>query len=262
MILRAISALIAVGILLALYYFFQIQGLVASCVIMSLFTSIEYSILVEKNNRWLRALFVVLSYLFFLFFTFISQTFLAFLVCFLVLSVFFLFFTDQDIETRVRTLSKWLAGIIYCGALAGMVTFGLIKYELNYFLALLLICFSTDTLAYAGGKLMGSIHIFPDISPKKTLEGSLAGLIGGTTIGVAFLLYAQVSHSLLLLTLCCALTSMFSQVGDLYESLIKRYSGVKDSGKLIPGHGGVLDRIDGVLFASPVLYLWMLYFNG
>ena len=229
---------------------------------MSLLTSVEYSSLVEKDNKFLKSLFVLLSYLFYLFFTFVSQTFLAFLVCFLVLSVFFLFFTDQSIENRVRTLSKWLVGIVYCGALTGMVTHGLIKYQLDYFVGLLLICFSTDTMAYIGGKLLGKHHIFPDISPKKTLEGSLSGLLGGTLVGVSFFIYREVSSVIFLLILSCTLTSLFSQVGDLYESLMKRYSGVKDSGKVIPGHGGVLDRIDGVLFASPVLYLWMLYFSG
>jgi phosphatidate cytidylyltransferase len=97
----------------------------------------------------------------------------------------------------------------------------------------------------------------PKISPKKTVEGAGVGLIVGSLIGYWYLSGLNHSSPSWVIALTCLSASLFSQVGDLFESTIKRYSGVKDSGKLLPGHGGVLDRIDGLLFAAPVVYIWM-----
>jgi phosphatidate cytidylyltransferase len=100
------------------------------------------------------------------------------------------------------------------------------------------------------------------ISPGKTREGALVGLLGGAVSCFFYLKSAMPPQSLPLLLMTCILASLFSQVGDLFESMLKRHSGVKDSGKILPGHGGILDRIDGLLFAGPIIYLWMVFSQG
>jgi len=124
-------------------------------------------------------------------------------------------------------------------------------------LTLLMIVFMGDTGAYFAGKALGSRKLYPAISPKKTVEGTLGGLaasVGGGALG-HWLLVPQLSlaECLLLGAACGAV----AQVGDLSESLFKRATGTKDSGRLLPGHGGMLDRIDGVLFGAPVFFGWL-----
>lgn len=115
-----------------------------------------------------------------------------------------------------------------------------------------------DSGAYFGGKFLGRHKLHPKVSPKKTVEGALFGLAG--SVGGAFLIDALFGtplswHALLLVGI---LGGAAEQIGDLCESVLKRSAGVKDSGKLLPGHGGILDRIDGLLFAAPIVLLFYL----
>jgi phosphatidate cytidylyltransferase len=144
-------------------------------------------------------------------------------------------------------------------------------------LYLLLVVWSGDIFAYFVGKSIGRHLMAPRISPKKTWEGAAASLIAGLIIGGSLFYYAsQVSTAFLqwrliqrrdgmfglerpgLLPILCltAVLNIAAQLGDLVESLIKRGAGVKDSGSILPGHGGMLDRIDALLFAAPVLWVW------
>ena len=213
--------------------------------------------MVEKKSRIIQALFVCITFAFFLFFTFISQNFLIFLCSFVFLVTYFILFTKYSIPVRINKLTSWTMGALYCGGFTGVVTHGVTSYGGKYFLALLILSFVTDTFAYLGGRLFGSRPLAPKISPKKTVEGALAGLVGGSACGFAYLQSLEHHSSLVNLVIVCVAASLFSQVGDLFESTIKRYSGVKDSGRIMPGHGGVLDRIDGLLFAGPIVYIWM-----
>ena len=126
-------------------------------------------------------------------------------------------------------------------------------------LLLLLNVVLSDTAQYYGGRLLGRRPLSPLISPKKTLEGAVAGLLVTppvvTLVGRAWL--PGVSPGRLILV-SLALVGL-GIVGDLFESLLKRSAGVKDSSALIPGHGGVLDRIDSLLFAAPGFYLFLRY---
>ena len=114
----------------------------------------------------------------------------------------------------------------------------------------------SDTAAYIFGTFLGSKHIFPTISPKKTLEGSIGGMLGGSFCGLLFCFYLPINPFLLFLL--GLLASVFGQSGDLFESMIKRTFNIKDSGRIIPGHGGVLDCMDSILFSVPVLYFCFL----
>jgi phosphatidate cytidylyltransferase len=117
----------------------------------------------------------------------------------------------------------------------------------------------SDSAQYYTGRALGRRPLAPSISPKKTLEGAIGGLVFGT---LAFVIGAQFvfpGSSLWIVTLVGACIAALGIVGDLFESLLKRSAGIKDSGTLIPGHGGVLDRIDSWLFAAPVYYVFVRY---
>jgi phosphatidate cytidylyltransferase len=121
--------------------------------------------------------------------------------------------------------------------------------------------FGSDTAAYFIGKAIGKHKLAPAISPGKTWEGTVAGLCGAMVIGYLFTLNTPLQLPLnwwqgVLLGLAI---SVFGQLGDLVESLLKRSFKVKDSGALMPGHGGILDRLDSLLFAGVVMYLWYVY---
>lgn len=121
----------------------------------------------------------------------------------------------------------------------------------------------SDTCAYCAGLLFGKHKVAPLLSPKKTWEGCIGGVIGASLLAVLYGfamngIFSQ-SISLMLYALIGACASVISQVGDLAASALKRNNEIKDYGKLIPGHGGVLDRFDSILFVAPVVYYLAVY---
>ncbi len=126
----------------------------------------------------------------------------------------------------------------------------------RWLLAALAAVWAADTGAYFAGRYLGRHKLAPRVSPNKTIEGLAGGVVAGTLVSMAFATYAGArGEELWRVALVAAVAILFSVVGDLYESLLKRQAGKKDSGTLIPGHGGVLDRIDAVLAALPVFAL-------
>ena len=138
-----------------------------------------------------------------------------------------------------------------------------------YLVWLILICsWGCDTCAYVVGMLIGKHKIFPVLSPKKSLEGCIGGVLGAMLIGAAyghFLVNKVVADQNVtwVIVLICGVGAVVSQVGDLAASGIKRQQGIKDYGKLIPGHGGIMDRFDSVIVTAPMIYfLSVLLIDG
>ena len=136
----------------------------------------------------------------------------------------------------------------------------------NFFVWLIFICaFGCDTGAYFSGMLFGKRKLIPTLSPKKTVEGAIGGVVVVAVLAVVFGFcierYFQLENvnTIMLCLITGILGSIVSQIGDLAASAAKRYVGIKDYGNLIPGHGGILDRFDSVLFTSPVVYYIMLF---
>jgi phosphatidate cytidylyltransferase len=132
----------------------------------------------------------------------------------------------------------------------------------RYFVLLaLLATFGSDTAAYFVGKALGKHKLAPAISPGKTWEGAIAGVIGSIIVSLLFTFNSpwQLPLNWWQAILLGVAISVLGQLGDLAESLLKRNCEVKDSGGLMPGHGGLLDRMDSVLFAGVVVYLWYIY---
>lgn len=119
-----------------------------------------------------------------------------------------------------------------------------------------LIVWLTDSGAYLFGRQFGKHKLAPRVSPNKTWEGSILGTVAATVILAVYLHFFSVGHlNFWLMLLVTVVLSVFGQLGDLIESALKRYYGVKDSGKILPGHGGILDRFDSMLVVMPALYL-------
>ncbi|MEX3008774.1 phosphatidate cytidylyltransferase [Hoeflea sp. TYP-13] len=147
-------------------------------------------------------------------------------------------------------------GIIYSGFFG--VAFAELRDSGAYGFAALIFLFaviwSTDVFAFFGGRRFGGAKLAPSISPKKTWSGFFSGLVGGIVIGT--IAAAMLTNSSLVwVALLAAILSVAGQMGDLFESGFKRRFGVKDSGALIPGHGGVMDRVDSVIFAAFSAYV-------
>lgn len=152
--------------------------------------------------------------------------------------------------TGVLSLSiTWLAIVTLHGGVAGQVLL----------MVLLLLVWSADTGAYFTGRSLGRTKLLPKISPGKTLEGLIGGVILGLiTAGIAAVAMEYQGYRLGLFLLLALVSILLSVVGDLGESMVKRRAGVKDSGRLLPGHGGVLDRIDSLIAAAPTYALGVL----
>ncbi|MBC1521132.1 phosphatidate cytidylyltransferase [Listeria aquatica] len=126
---------------------------------------------------------------------------------------------------------------------------------LYYVLFALLIVWSTDTGAYFIGRQFGKHKLAPHVSPNKTVEGFIGGIVSAIIIAGGFFYLMNLSGNIGLVILALIVLSIFGQLGDLVESALKRFYGVKDSGKILPGHGGILDRFDSLLFVLPLLHI-------
>jgi phosphatidate cytidylyltransferase len=161
------------------------------------------------------------------------------------------------------------AGILYVGVLLGLlVSLRSMENGRNWIFFTLITTFASDTTAFFIGRKWGKHKLAPSISPSKTWEGATGGLFGAAIISILFVpgqlgslsnflfLPPLKYHSAILLGLA---VSIFGQVGDLVESMLKRNTNTKDSGWLLPGHGGILDRMDSIVFAGIVVYYFVLW---
>lgn len=127
-------------------------------------------------------------------------------------------------------------------------------------LIVLLPVYLNDSLAYLVGRFFGKRKLIPSVSPKKTVEGFIGGMIGAAVVMLVFLYFAGefTTYNIIAIALTSIAASILATLGDLFESKLKRAAGVKDSGKLLPGHGGILDRTDAMLFVAPILYVILM----
>ncbi|MFW1676662.1 phosphatidate cytidylyltransferase [Pontibacter sp. JAM-7] len=127
-----------------------------------------------------------------------------------------------------------------------------------WLLCLLLLVWGADVGAYIAGKSLGRNKLAPKVSPGKTREGLLGGLLTCFAVGVGFSIWLELDlQAGVLLMLLAVCTGLMSVLGDLFESMLKRERGIKDSSRILPGHGGILDRIDSLTAAAPFFVLWL-----
>ena len=168
--------------------------------------------------------------------------------------IFELVFTPKNELSKFTPLGFGLFGMVWIiWSLAHMTLIKELPDGTALLFFLLFVISFSDIFAYFGGKRFGKSMLAPTISPKKTWEGSFFGVVGGGIVGAVF---GEITMSMFWLygMLLAMVLAVVGQFGDLIESKIKRLCNVKDSGKILPGHGGILDRIDGHMIAAPVFY--------
>jgi len=168
-------------------------------------------------------------------------------------------------EESVAAYSLEVMGYFYVLGLFGFILpIVQIGYEGRlWLLFLFLLVFIGDSAAYFAGMKWGQHRLAPNISPKKSIEGAVAAIISSLLVGIAFIHWKTeisiLSPTGLQILLLCPIVSVLAQMGDLFESMLKRSRTIKDSGSLLPGHGGLLDRVDGLFLSTPVFYFYLKF---
>ncbi|MCC5894893.1 MAG: phosphatidate cytidylyltransferase [Alkalibacterium sp.] len=170
------------------------------------------------------------------------------------LAVSLLIYSVKYPDFKVTQLSSIVLMTVYIGV--AFYSFAALRvYSLTFLMLVLLVIWSTDSGAYLIGRKIGKTKLAPKISPNKTIEGSIGGTVVSTVISAVYLIYFPLFESYLLSLLFMVVISIAGQIGDLVESKIKREYNVKDSGNLLPGHGGILDRFDSLLLVLNLLFI-------
>ena len=142
--------------------------------------------------------------------------------------------------------------------LVNYVAIGIKGYNPKILISILILIWTNDTFAYIVGKNMGKTKLFPSVSPKKTIEGFVGGMFFTIISSVLLSKFFIESKILYIWIIIAIIVSIFSTLGDLIQSKFKRVAGIKDSGKIMPGHGGILDRLDSIIFVIPIINLFYL----
>ena len=199
-----------------------------------------------------------------------NQLNIILLVITLVVSVKSILFLFYDKVQKISTSSKYLyliGYIILPFLFITKISFGINDYNPKIIIGLFILVWTNDTFAYIVGKSIGKHKLFERISPKKTIEGFLGGIIFAALAGYLISkFYIKASpqfsdRSILIWVTIALLVGILGTIGDLIESKFKRIAGVKDSGKIMPGHGGILDRLDSVIFVAPFVFLFYQILN-
>jgi len=179
-----------------------------------------------------------------------------------ILSMVYGLLAVPDTKKGCETAVKLLAGLLYVALLISFVP--LVRGFENGLLWLFFVLLTTwagDTGGYLAGRAFGKHKLFPRISPKKTWEGAAGGLLLSVAVGVVGKLFVMPEIAWVHVVCLAILLDVAGVVGDLTESMLKRASGVKDSGAIMPGHGGALDRLDSLLFTVPALWIYLTSFG-
>ncbi len=166
----------------------------------------------------------------------------------------------RDFTPAFMGAAKAVFGIVYVGVTVScIVLFTGFTGGRWLLLCGLLIIWANDIFAYITGRFMGTRRLSPGISPKKTVEGAIGGITGGVVVALGFNMVVDTGLSIYEIGGAALIIGVVALCGDLFESILKRAAGVKDSGSIIPGHGGMLDRIDSMLFSLPVFYYYIIW---
>ena len=184
----------------------------------------------------------------------------GFLLCIVVFAIYVLTYPNY----KDKEIMAAFFAFVYVGV---MLSYVYLIRDMKHGLILVLLIFvsswGNDTCAYLVGRAIGKHKMSPILSPKKSIEGLIGGIVGAGILGVVFGLiynhFMQVAHSVWIFALIGAVCALPAVIGDLAASAIKRNNDIKDYGKLIPGHGGILDRFDSIIFTAPIMYYLILY---
>ncbi len=200
----------------------------------------------------------------------IQQLNIVLLVISLVVSIKCILFLFYDKFQKISTSSKYLyllGYIILPFIFITKISFGINDYNPKIIIGLFILVWTNDTFAFIVGKSIGKNKLYEKISPKKTIEGFIGGIFFAILAGYLISKYyikASPQYSERSIMIWCSIAvivGIVGTIGDLIESKFKRIAGVKDSGKIMPGHGGILDRLDSVIFVAPIIFLFYQILN-
>lgn len=259
---RALSAIAALILMTVALYYGQTLGIFALAFFVVVRGSFEVARMFFSQDypRFVKRLFVSLATIVFIVITLDRFSYIAnfgMIFSFVLISSFGVLFhkSFKNLDQILSFVAKNCLGLVYtCFLPATVVWMSKSTNGMEWFLCMLAVVFAGDIGAYIFGVTMGKTKIAPALSPNKSLEGAIGGLLFSVAAatGFHFIIPGIPLYVMMPLGL---LGGFFGQIGDFFESLIKRVSGVKDSGSIMPGHGGVLDRLDGVLLSAPLFYL-------
>lgn len=262
---RWITSLVALPILIFLIYYGGVPFLLLIC--LASFCSLwEYfRIVFNADSRLISGSIVFWGYLVGLLIPSVAHVYdlsavaVVVAVNILIVGLFSVFLYKKN--PRVGDIvQKQTLGIVYIPLLFSfLILIRLQPAGMSWIFFLLAVIFGGDTSAYYVGSYFGRHKLNPAVSPSKTIEGALGGLAGNLIVGGAAVFFFLPTLSWAVGIMFCLSVGIVGQVGDLFESGLKRSSSVKDSSSLLPGHGGFLDRVDALLFASPVAYLFIMF---
>jgi phosphatidate cytidylyltransferase len=262
---RVISALLAGLVVFSLGYFGGTKGLEVLCTIAIILAIREYSRMAFTHWQMpavvSRAYYVICALLYMALFLHFTQSLILFAFANIMYFTLTLWLARGLVtnENLLAALAMGSFGLIYCVLLPFFcVRIVLLEHGGQWFLFLLLVVFFGDTFAYFSGRWLGRHKLMPSVSPNKTWEGAIGGLVGSMLSGT---LQATAAFNIpwYYSLIFCLFCGIVAQSGDLLMSLVKRVAHVKDSGHIMPGHGGILDRLDGIFIACPLVYVFALY---
>jgi phosphatidate cytidylyltransferase len=178
-----------------------------------------------------------------------------------IIAIKLLFYLFQLQKTNFKTVTLYLLLIGYIiipFIIINYISIGKSGYNPKILISILILIWTNDTFAYLVGKQLGKHKLFPSVSPKKTIEGFVGGIVFTSLASILLSKYYIESNILYIWISIGLIVSIFSTLGDLIQSKFKRVAGIKDSGKIMPGHGGILDRLDSIIFVIPFINLFYL----
>lgn len=256
---RIIAALVFAPVLLGLVFWGGLP-LAAACVVIALLMVWEYlHLALGSGDAFLKLVaFAVTAGVATQTLDLLPQVAAGLLIPVAVMAVFVAALArPTPIDGALRRVAVVAFGAVYCGALIPYLS-RLRDMEQGLGLALMALgcTWLADTGAYFAGRFFGRHKLYPAVSPGKTIEGGIGGLVASVVVAALIRQLFSVEMSLMHTVAVGVLAAVFGVLGDLCESMLKRSVGAKDSGKLIPGHGGVLDRFDAMMFVAPAVFLY------
>ncbi len=185
------------------------------------------------------------------------------LILTLFVSIKCVLFLFKDSQTTINSLSKYIyliGYIILPFIIITRIPLGIRGYNPKIIISIFILIWTNDTFAFIVGKSIGKTKLFEKISPKKTIEGFIGGVIFTVIAGFLISKY-YIEGATDIWIIIALIVGIFGTIGDLIESKFKRIAAVKDSGKIMPGHGGILDRLDSVIFVVPIVFLFYQILN-
>ena len=251
------SGIILLAAAIVLFYYGGLPLLAAFCVI-SLIGQRELYRAIGIEHKGLAAIGYALTVIYYLLIMFEGMAYMTAMIVFSLLC-FMTAYVITFPKYKTEQVTGAFFGVCYVSVLMSLVYLTRAHSDGVYFVWLILLsAWGSDTLAYCSGRLFGKHKMASQLSPKKTVEGAVGGVLGAAFLGFlyGFIFRARIDSASpqLICSLACAAGAVISMIGDLAASAIKRNHGIKDFGHLIPGHGGVLDRFDSMLFAAPAIY--------